>query len=314
MQKFIQHIILFVLLIFISAPLLAQEVVAEVDSAHIMIGDHLKYTLKIKNATGIENPKADLSNVDTMKAFEVVKEFDWEKIALNDDVFYKKELTITSFDSGYYYFPSIRINYTKNGQNVSRNTQQIQLAVITPQVDSLQIRPIKDIVIEPITVADFYPLFIGLGLVLLLGIIGYLLYKRYVNKPEKEVYIAPLPPHTLALSKLKQLEEKQLWQQGKLKAYQSELTYIVREYLEKRYEIQALESTTDEIIKELKQEDISEEHKTQLSDMFRMADMVKFAKAKPPLDIQSTLLNKAEQFVQNTKKEIIIEPDNPTAE
>ena len=123
--------------------------------------------------------------------------------------------------------------------------------------------------------------------------------------------MAPKPAHEIALNKLKALSEKELWQKGMLKEYQSELTYIVREYLEKRYDIHALESTTAEIIRELKNEDISEDHKTQLSDMFRMADMVKFAKATPSLDIQSKLLNEAESFVSNTKKEIVAEPLNP---
>jgi len=133
----------------------------------------------------------------------------------------------------------------------------------------------------------------------------------FSNRPVEEVYVAPKPAHEIALTKLKKLEDKQLWQKGQLKEYQSELTYIVREYLEKRYGIQALESTTAEIITELKNEDISEGHKKQLSEMFNMADMVKFAKATPPLDIQSKLLNEAESFVFNTKREIIAEPEKP---
>jgi len=130
------------------------------------------------------------------------------------------------------------------------------------------------------------------------------------NKPVEEVYVAPPKAHEVALEKLQLLRAKELWQQGKIKEYQSELTYIVREYLEERFEIQALESTTVEIVQELEQKDITEEHKTELTDMFRMADMVKFAKATPPVEVQSTLLNKAIQFVEKTKQEVIVEPEN----
>lgn len=311
MNLYLRHIIFIIVLFCFCKPAAGQQVLAEVDSAHFMIGDHLKLYLKIKDAESVENPEVDLNNLDTMKAFEIIKELDWEKIADSKETFFRKELTITSFDSGYYYLPSLKVSFKNNGNGVSRNTQRIQLAVITPQIDSLSIRPIKTIVAEPLTIEDFYPYLYAIGGFLIFGLGGYFIYKRIKNKPVEEVYVAPQPAHEIALNKLKALESKQLWQTGQLKAYQSELTYIVREYLEKRFDVQALESTTAEIIRDLKQEDISSEHKELLADMFSMADMVKFAKATPPLDIQSQLLDKAEKFVSSTKKVIIAEPDNP---
>lgn len=288
-----------------------QRVVAKVDSAHIMIGDHLNLYLKILGTDGVVNPRADLSSIDTAQAFELVGEGDWTKIIEDDKSIYQKQLTITSFDSGYFFIPSIKVQFENGNKKVGQNTQKIQLAVVTPQIDSLQIRTIKNIVAEPVTLADYMPIILSVLGFLLLSLIGFFVYKRIQNKPVEEVYVAPKPPHEVALNKLQALSERELWQKGMLKEYQSELTYIVREYLEKRYNIQALESTTAEIIRELKNEDISEEHKTQLSDMFRMADMVKFAKATPPIDTQSRLLNEAESFVTNTKKELIVEPLNP---
>jgi len=305
-----KHIIIIILLSLCTVVCIqGQTVMAEVDSAHFMIGDQLKYRLKIKDAADVKNPSADLSKVDTSKVFEVVKELDWEKLSENNDTYYQKELTITAFDSGYYYFPSTKITYEKAGRKYNKNTQQIQLAVVTPQIDSLGIRPIKGIVQEPIRLEDFYPVIVTVAIVLALGLLAFFLYKRFKNKPKKEVYVAPPKAHEVALKKLQLLKDKELWQQGKIKEYQSELTYIVREYLEERFEIQALESTTAEIVEELKQKDITEDHKGELTDMFRMADMVKFAKATPPVDIQSTLLNKATQFVEKTKQEIIVEPE-----
>lgn len=312
MIKLIKHIIVSIFLLACIVEMHGQSVKAEVDSTNIMIGDHLKYRLLINNADGVTNPRADFSNLDTLESFEIVKEQDWQKLTDQADEYYQKELTITSFDSGYFYFPSLGVAYEKNGKKYSQSSQQIQLNVFTPRVDSLHIRDIKGIVEEPIKLEDFYGLIMTVGLFLILGLLGYYLYKRYKNKPQEEIYVPPKPAHEIALTKLQALKEKELWQQGKLKEYQSELTYIVREYLEERFKIQALESTTKEIVTELKQKDISEDHKLELTDMFRMADMVKFAKAIPPVDIQSALLNKAVQFVENTKQEIIEEPQIPT--
>lgn len=69
--------------------------------------------------------------------------------------------------------------------------------------------------------------------------------------PEGRRAEKPLLPHELALQKLVALQQQKLWQKGDVKPYQSELTFIIREYLENRFNIQALESTTDEIVQNL---------------------------------------------------------------
>ena len=88
------------------------------------------------------------------------------------------------------------------------------------------------------------------------------------------------------------------------------MTYIIREYLENRYEIPALESTTDEILRSLKDVDFDESWKHKLQNILQVADLVKFAKAKPPADFHNKVLQEAEDFVIATKvKPIIVESE-----
>ena len=51
-----------------------------------------------------------------------------------------------------------------------------------------------------------------------------------------------------ALQRLKELDERHLLEQKKVKIYYTELTDIVRTYIEKDIHIPALESTTTELI------------------------------------------------------------------
>jgi len=108
-----------------------------------------------------------------------------------------------------------------------------------------------------------------------------------------------------ALEKLRKLKEKELWQNGQQKEYHSELTYTVREYLENRYGISALESSTHEILGDLKKADFDDGFKDNLTEMLSIADLVKFAKAESTGDINTRIINQAEEFIQATK---IMEP------
>ncbi|MBT8230721.1 MAG: hypothetical protein KJO50_10705, partial [Bacteroidia bacterium] len=104
------------------------------------------------------------------------------------------------------------------------------------------------------------------------------------------------------LSKLEALANEQLWKQGKVKEHQSQLTYIIREYLENLFGIKALESTTDEILLALKDFDFEQSHQMDLKQILQIADLVKFAKARPPEDINEAFIGKAETFVVKTHK------------
>lgn len=116
-----------------------------------------------------------------------------------------------------------------------------------------------------------------------------------------------VPSHELALQQLKALENKQLWQKGEVKAYHSELTRIIRAYLENRYGIQALEMTTEQILAQLNTLDFDADWNDRLREMLQAADLVKFAKAEPPSVFHERMMDYAVSFVEATKKVIEIE-------
>jgi hypothetical protein len=132
-----------------------------------------------------------------------------------------------------------------------------------------------------------------------------LIWWFFFRKPGEQHKDAPViirPPHELALEKLDKLQEEQLWQKGQIKDYYSVLTYIAREYLENRYKVPALESTTGEILRRLTGfPDIDQDLLNTLRQILTSSDMVKFAKAEPAATFHTEALEKTRQFITVTQ-------------
>lgn len=209
------------------------------------------------------------------------------------------------YDDGVFIFQSPVIN-TKSGKRYPA-AQGAALQVLGMDLgearDSIELMPIKPIIEEEVTWEDYKVYIFILFFLLLAPLLIKMLFnkksKKEVEVIEKEIYI---PAHIKALDALKSLKGRQLWQSGNIKAYQSELTDIIRLYLEDRFDINALEMTTDEINRALLDKDFDKKHSTTLQRILQMADLVKFAKAKPSDDIHDQFMSEAEGFVQATRR------------
>lgn len=304
-------IIVFLTLSFAIGKVQAQvEVAAAVDSTNMLIGDQLKLHITASLPSNASIQKLDLSPFETEEEMEVVQEGAWDTVQQNGILHLQKDLTFTIFDTGYYWIPELPLNYLQNGVSSFVKTRRIPINVGSVElvVDSTQIElaPIKGIIKEQTNWQDYLPYtLVLLGLAAIVGIF------YFVKKQNSKVHIPTPPPisipaHQVALTALKKLKAEQLWQKGEIKTYQSKLTHIIREYLENRYEIPALESTTDEIQRSLKKVDFDSSWKEKLTNILQVADLVKFAKAEPPADFHERVLQEAESFVRATKKVPVI--------
>ena len=304
------------------------SVVGALDNNKMLIGDQATLHLEAKYPENFEVIDIDLSRLDSIFAesnaqnpdpnpgqLEIMSMENWDTLVHNGLVTLSTNIKLTCWKPGVYYIPPILFRFQEDRKlTQSKVTNKLALLVDSPiadqtAADTVQLAPIKDIIIEPLKFQDFLPYIIGLA-VLVGGIfLGIFLYKKYKNKDKEaeKVTIIKRPAHEVAIEKLRQLKGAKLWQQGMVKEYQSELSHIIREYVEARYEILALESTTDEILRDLKQKDFDEALKENLREMLQLADMVKFAKAEPPVEKHEQLMEFAENFVLKTKKRPIVE-------
>ncbi|MGK0333622.1 MAG: hypothetical protein ACI974_000438, partial [Paraglaciecola sp.] len=164
----------------------------------------------------------------------------------------------------------------------------------------------KPIIEEPLNLLDFWWLF----LLLIVAGLGYLLYviqkRRQADAPPPP---PPPPAYIVALDALKELEGKELWQQSQTKEYYSELTHILREYLEGRFDVQALEMTTRQITDKLsKRNDFDKVQAKELGNLLEISDLVKFAKARPAVELHAEGMDRVRAFVKETGIEAVPEP------
>ncbi len=276
-----------------------QTFLAKVDSLKMEIGDQQNLTLTFTTSLGGNSPDFHLENLDTCSFFERVGQTEWIKTQSSTSTIIEKKIRFSVFDDGYYKIPTL---YAVLG-NDSIATYEIPIEITGVEPDSTGLLPIKGIVKEKNNWQDYlwwYVLLIALGLV-------YIVY-RYMQKRKNqklEDIIVPVEiiksPHQIALEKLGTLKESRMWEKGEIKEYHSQLTYIIREYLENRFHIPALESTSLEILRDLKKHILESEMIKSVDDILNIADWVKFAKGIPEENANALALDRAIELVLFTK-------------
>jgi hypothetical protein len=166
----------------------------------------------------------------------------------------------------------------------------------------------------PVTLKEVTPYILGVMLIgAIIFLILYSIKRKKKNKPFFAMPVKPKePPHIIALRELDRIKNEKIWQKEKIKQYYSEVTDVLRNYIEERFEIPAMEQTTHEILESFKyrRDLLGEKSFQNLSQILSLADLVKFAKYKPlPDDNNLTLVN-SYFFVNETKKEEIRKPEN----
>jgi hypothetical protein len=221
-------------------------------------------------------------------------------------VFYQKiELTITSFDSGFVVIEPLL--FLVNGDSIFTNAALLE--VVWPEIDETgSLKDIKDISLVQYTFWDWIKdnlLFLGIVIaVIAILVLAIFFFKKRKNKTSVQTSQPEIqePADIVALRQLGQLKEKKLWQAGHVKTYHSELTEILRMYLERRFNIHALEQTSLEIISDVNSILQNDEAKQNLTKTLEIADSVKFAKHKSGALENEQSLKMAIQFIESTRK------------
>jgi hypothetical protein len=269
----------------------------------IVIGEqtqlHLSVRFRVKDSIGFPKLADSIGKIKIAGGFKADTAFDKVDNSIETIT---RHYNITAFDSGTYTIPSYAFKMPVGVMQ----TDSLILDVKTVAVDTT--KAFYDIK-QPLAIKysfwdwlrDNWKLVVGiLAAMAATGGVVYYLLKR----PKKEVIEEPKlikPPHVIALEKLDEIKGKQLWQQDQVKAYYIEMSDVVRDYLEQRYNIQALEQTSEEIFASLKTMDIASEDRNLLRQLLILSDMVKFAKEKPTSLENEKSMENAVSFVKDTQ-------------
>ncbi|MFG6397754.1 MAG: BatD family protein [Muribaculaceae bacterium] len=288
------------------------SVKASVDSSQMVMGQQMAIKLDI-----LDNASKPGQLVIDKEAFpKEVEVIDWvygDTTDLgNGLVEMQRALVIQSFDSGVYVIPPFMM---VNGPDTVRSNE------LTLKVNPVDVSQMSDI--NPLAppakfhsrwydwlpdwITDYWA-WILLGLVVIAaGICAYLILTKKVAvniMPQKK----RLPPDRIALDRLTALKEEQLWERGQEKEYYTQLIDILREYLQERFGINAMEMTSSQIMKALQANEETRMPKEYMRKVVEIADYVKFAKVRPMPDDNVRSLQNAMQFVEETR------PVEPVAE
>lgn len=281
----------------------AQHVETRLDSSKILIGDQIGFELKARIPAGHQVAFPDIRDTVTQK-IEVVDKGQVDTTFTKDSALLSRRLTITSFDTGKIAIPRLQFGYGSKTITDTLESNSLLLQVNPVKVDTAQaIKDIKGPMEAPLTFAEILPWILGfLVFLLILLAIWYSRKKKKAQKPVFQPKAKPEdPPHVEAMKALEALKKKKLWQNGKVKKYYSELTHILRVYIEKKFEIPAVESTSNEILYDLKQFDIESQLYSQLEECLVTSDMVKFARMEPLPQEHEKSYNTVVAFVEQTK-------------
>lgn len=283
---------------------LAQEVRvrAELDTNKALIGDqlHLRLTLEKPPALQVNFPALS----DTLSAdVEVLKKNEMDTLAASANrITLSQELLITVFDTGFFEIPSLPFAVMSQGISDTIHTLPVYFQVFSVKADST-IRDIKTVYKVPLGFRDILPYLL---LLTGLGLIAWLLYLYYKNRNNIGKLITTrnsyTPPDVLALKELEQLRAEKPWAQNRVKYFYIRISEVLRVYIEQRFNVPALERTTDEILESLKNTPCPNSEINRLAPVLKLADLVKFAKAIPEQNESALQIDTAVEFVKETSK------------
>ena len=326
-MKLLRYIIINVLLTLwvgvVGAETVAPTITSRLSADTVTIGDRVVLTVDVEKDVmqHVEFPTFEFVQNEgeeaTEPSIEVLRDYAPDTISQEGRrVLLRKRYEMAVYDEGIYHIGKAQALYFD---------KNIVDTLFAEHEEDLYVKSVIDTTMT--TVRDLKPqmtlkwrfaehsgyMGIGLGVLLLLAAVLYLVV-RYLHKRGRRLAdlfkpAPPVPAHVVAITALEKLHNEKLWQNNKHKLYYSGLSDILRTYLAGRFEVGAMEMTTDEISDALRSLDIEEGQKMSLLAVLRDADLVKFAKVEPEASENELAYNRAYYFVDETKPVERVEED-----
>ena len=279
------------------------QVTSSIDSTSIKIGEQIIYQIQVEADTAdiVVFPEGQ-----TFMPLETIESYKTDTTKNKAKYKLIKKYGLTQFDSGRYTIPKQKVFIGDR----AFFTDSLQVEVNTVAVDTTtqQLYDIKPM-IEVEKAASQWWTYILIALVVI-ALIGFVLWWFiWRKKPlSEEEQIALLPPYDRAKLALQNLDKSDYLQRAELKGYYSELTFIIRKYLDEKVYDRALESTTDELVTRLKllkdanKVELTNEDIKNIENILKRADLVKFAKSAPDVELAKLDRNTIDLEIDQVKQ------------
>lgn len=318
--------LILILSLFVSALTAQLSVAVEALPDSIYFGDEVVFKYKINVPANV-----NLSSLD----FGPLKKIENAAYA-QDSVNFEEFMDVDIVDGGAFGINdgNLIINKQNNGQEIPREgsvkvristigafllplpvlghlSSEVEIPLqrkplfVLPRGQAVELNENKDIIEEEISWQDYLKYLYALLGAIALIFAGLFLNKRMKktdNETEEVIKEVRKPAHIIALQDLNELKSKELWQKGEEKAYHTDLTRIMRQYVEDRYKVGALEMTTSQLKRSMAEIGIDNSLIFTFTDILQIADKVKFAKGKTGPEINERFMDEAIKIVNDTKQ------------
>lgn len=277
--------VLLVALLFSSQNSFAQlpTVKTTVDKNDILIGQQIHYKVE----TSMPDNTYRLSWFSVPDSFGNFVPIIKEKIDSsysNGNLNFSQQIIITSFDSGRQVIPPLELTASTLEGDSTFNIYTDSIAVnvdYSPADSTLPFHDIKNIIEVKKTFPWWIWALIGLGAILLILLIIYLV-RRSRKKKDTGIFESKLSPYDEAMQLLDELQKENLTEKSEFKEYHARLSDIFKRYLSRKTNTYKMHLTTDELLMELNQMQLSKEEIASFANCLRMGNAVKFARFIPP--------------------------------
>ena len=278
----------------------APAVSSTLEPAQIAVGDRARLILRVEHDAGASVTWPDSESLGPFEVLE--RRVDGPRVEGGRAVS-SAELVLTAFELGDLEVPGIEIEVAgADGDAVMLETEPAPVTVASVGLDEGgDIRAIKGPLDIPLNVLTLLPWLAG---VLLSAGIGYWLWRRSRGRAPDSILAPvepPRPAHETAYEAFRILEAGRLPERGEVKTFHIRASDIVREYVEGRFGVDALEMTTREVLDGLRAHAVEEAILGDFRHLLERCDLVKFAKDRPVLERCNEVIPLGRSLVDRTR-------------
>lgn len=288
--------------LFATSSQAQDDVRATIDSTSILIGQQINYKIEVlaNDGEAVVFPEGQ-----TFNPLEVIESYKIDTASSTSArVKLIKRYGLTQFDSGRYVIPKQKIII--GTKTVETDTFLVEVNDVVLDTVNQGLYDIKPIIELPRDYSKWWKYLLWIIPVLIaIALFLWFLLRRHKKQKEAEKYV---PPFEQAIATLNALDQEDYIAQAKYKEYYTVLTDAIRRYYDEKVYDRAMESTTDELIARLEMErdsghiDFSRETIVKLKDIFKRADLIKFARVNPPEGKAQADRLSVEEIVKETKE------------
>lgn len=215
----------------------------------------------------------------------------------------RKRYTIESMRPGVFQLPAAAVEW--HGHGASGVLETMPLMVRFRELDAGELQAVRQFagitpptaLLSPRRVSPAYLAAGALGA----AIIAILLYRLFRHRPPREIPAPVLAAWEVALSRLRELQRRNLPAKGDIEAYYVDLSAILRYYLEDRFHLRAPEQTTQEFLADAMRFGVlTEVQQAFLAAFLHQCDRVKFARLVPDVADLDDHFSAVRQFIEAT--------------